>query len=191
MFHINPLYFFAFFCLIAGSLLAKPRVTILNNAGISEEEKVELVRAADFWNSTLGIEEQLSILIILNPNLPETIHGYTLFKDKINKYQGRQITIGLSSKLTYQKKLVTLAHEMVHVKQFLDGDLIKQDHQNYIWKGKFWENIDQVCYRQRPWEHEALTKATKLLKIWKKEQNFKITTQPSFISSKETVPLLD
>ena len=51
--------------------------------------------------------------------------------------------------------VVTLMHEMVHVKQYCNGDL-KQVHLKSLWKG---QEVDEmkVDYWDHPWEREAMS----------------------------------
>jgi len=45
-----------------------------------------------------------------------------------------------------------IRHELIHVKQMENGDLIQQKD-GWIWKGKFYANTTK--YNHRPWEHDA------------------------------------
>ena len=80
----------------------------------------------------------------------EAGHKYVLgtcsydYKDTINikiakKWNGKKIGI--------DQKMVTLAHEIIHCKQFLKGELHGSN-----WNGRDYENIE---YERRPWEIEA------------------------------------
>ncbi len=51
-----------------------------------------------------------------------------------------------------------IAHEMVHVKQFVKGELIITKEGEAIWKGKNLGQWDAIEYRERPWEKEAYAK---------------------------------
>lgn len=46
---------------------------------------------------------------------------------------------------------VTIAHEMVHIKQMMRGELISNEH-NVFWKGKKYNEMEQEMV---PWELEA------------------------------------
>ena len=59
-------------------------------------------------------------------------------------------------KLTLDQKMITLAHEIIHCKQFLKGQL-----DGWIWKGVNYENIE---YKKRPWEIEAKHYEDKMFK---------------------------
>lgn len=52
--------------------------------------------------------------------------------------------------LGFLEIMKTLAHELVHAKQFLRGELIMSD--NFVWKGRLANNWS---YENQPWEKEA------------------------------------
>lgn len=66
-------------------------------------------------------------------------------------YKAREFEIQLRKKKSLKNLLLTLAHEIVHVKQFAKGEL---NCDNTKWKG---EKIDteKVSYFDLPWEVEA------------------------------------
>lgn len=59
--------------------------------------------------------------------------------------------IGLDSRLDLETMLITLAHEMVHVKQYSLGQLKLNEQNNFVWLGKVHNNT----YYESPWEIEA------------------------------------
>jgi hypothetical protein len=66
---------------------------------------------------------------------------------------GKPREFDIEIKRTRGKKtsLITLAHEMVHLKQFAKGEL-SDDHNK--WMGKR-INSDKIEYDDQPWEQEA------------------------------------
>ena len=79
---------------------------------------------------------------------------------------GKIIGVGVDSDLNMDKLMITLAHEMVHVKQLVRGtlryDMIDGD-EIVVWRGK---QIDTstMLYIDRPWEREAYSKQEILLR---------------------------
>lgn len=65
----------------------------------------------------------------------------------------------------YGNWLATLAHEMVHVKQFAKNEL---DSALTVWKGKDHTNTD---YWDAPWEKEARRLQNKMVVVFEKELN--------------------
>lgn len=66
--------------------------------------------------------------------------------------------IELKNSLNEETKLKTLAHEMVHIKQYIRGEL---NEQMSIWKGRKVDS-DKISYADQPWEIEAESTAIKL-----------------------------
>ena len=62
-------------------------------------------------------------------------------------YDEDEVVITIAKRLSVQEMIVTLFHEMVHVKQYADGRLGPAG----IWLGKKYE----CAYDQLPWEIEA------------------------------------
>lgn len=71
----------------------------------------------------------------------------------IEKYQ---YNIELGEHLDYDHKLLTLAHETVHIKQYVTRQLksfFVKDNPVDVWEGKRYRNLS---YDDQPWEKEAM-----------------------------------
>jgi hypothetical protein len=85
-------------------------------------------------------------------------YGFTEWND--NNIRGRDFTIVVDPNLGIRSTLSTIAHEMVHVKQYATGELV-----DYVlpsktnkcrWRGKVRKNYDNpIEYWSLPWEVEA------------------------------------
>jgi hypothetical protein len=64
--------------------------------------------------------------------------------------------------------LRTLAHELIHAKQFIRGEI---NQQNLIWRGQRGPyDCRRLAYRKTPWEKEAYSQEKELKKIyWDKQ----------------------
>lgn len=78
------------------------------------------------------------------------------------------IRVKFRRKLNFIESLSTIAHECVHAKQFITGQLFIDKKQEWWWKGKSYGKdpytgltSDQI-YKVLPWEREALRKERKL-----------------------------
>lgn len=69
--------------------------------------------------------------------------------------------IEIDADLSENNRFLTLAHEIIHVKQYLTGEL-SVDHK--YWLGK---KIKDVDYNSQPWEIEAHNLEQSVLKSWK------------------------
>jgi len=119
----------------------------------SKKEVIEKV--AKFYIKELNLtKSKYKVVIITDPKLR---------KDGANglcaKTSDREITVALYSRLNMLDMLLTLAHEMVHVKQFARGQYkgvpMKYGKGAYhFWMG---QKVNAE-YLQRPWEIEAYSK---------------------------------
>jgi hypothetical protein len=81
--------------------------------------------------------------------------GFCLCRDNNRDYE-----IEISNALTVKDFVMTLCHEMVHVKQFVRNEMTADDR--LIWKKKFIS--EDTAYYDLPWEKEAYAMQAKLAK---------------------------
>lgn len=112
----------------------------------------ELIAAAKFYGKEL-LSKQLYKHIHIEIVLVSTISdlgncSITYYNDW---YKPREFEIQLKRKKSTKSMIQTLAHEMVHLKQFAKGEL-NDNHTK--WRG---QNIDSesISYYDLPWEIEA------------------------------------
>jgi hypothetical protein len=73
----------------------------------------------------------------------------------VTAHVGKEIVVCFDSKLSINQLMLTVAHEMVHVKQIAKGLLNYQvvgDTEQVKWRGK---DANDLPYLQRPWELQA------------------------------------
>lgn len=92
-------------------------------------------------------------------------YGYCLCENR------RTFEIEIASNVPLKQRMQALAHEMVHVKQYVRGELGFEGH----WCGKFY-NTDKLDYWDLPWEIEAHGREPGLYIRWVQEQ--KLTNRP-------------
>ena len=100
---------------------------------------------------TLDIDVKLA-------NLKGEAYGYCLSLDK------RTFELEIEKKLNLKTLLTTVAHEMVHVKQFARGELYENSANKHRWQGT-WLNKDPE-YWDAPWEIEAHGREIGLFVQW-------------------------
>ena len=103
---------------------------------------------------TLDIEVKLTA--------PQGAMGYCLETDN-----NRTFEIELDRKLPLRKLMETLAHEMVHVKQYARREFTQHDS----WMGKTY-NPKKVSYWDLPWEIEAHGREVGLFVRWCEANNY-------------------
>lgn len=116
--------------------------------------KKEIVRAAYFFGRAL-LSHQMLPYIELEIAMRTTISdlGSCEVTHYNDWYKARYFTIELRRHRCFKTTITTLAHEMVHLKQFAKGELsLSQDrwHRQCI-------DTDIIPYVELPWEIEAST----------------------------------
>lgn len=86
-------------------------------------------------------------------SLPKSVHGVcSVHDEETNSYAPRMFSIDVSGKLSLKKTVETIAHEMVHLRQFRNKEL--RYRQNYTsFNGKAYSH--DLPYEKEPWEKEA------------------------------------
>lgn len=122
----------------------------------SEKKSNTIINAAEFYASILmpkWVIKKLDLTIIFKKKLDENMEGYCHFKeiDKGIKY----FEIELKRSTSMDDNLITLAHEMVHLKQYAMGELKDSASKSgCIWQKKS-VNEKKTDYWDLPWEIEA------------------------------------
>jgi len=128
-------------------------ILLLNNHGHSDERFNEYVqRASQFYAEQLFTKQLLRHLVItLKFNKHLDAFGYSSIEKRNTKGAAREFLIELHPYISGVEILKTLAHEFVHIKQYVEGDL--NDSQTE-WKSEAIDS-DAVDYYSLPWEIEA------------------------------------
>lgn len=133
---------------------------VLDIKGSTQRKRQIVAEAACFYKDVLMPRmKTLYININLSPHYESNTDssGDCIWED-CNRYS-REFTINLDSR-DVDSMIETLAHEMVHVKQWARGEMqdIYDDNdgspKKTRWKSKF-INIRNVKYKDLPWEREA------------------------------------
>lgn len=87
-----------------------------------------------------------------------------------NHVRARVFSIYIDSNLSSFLKLLSIMHEMVHVKQYAKGELF-QSSKNWSmhkWNRSEWINEEKMDYWELPWEIEAHGREKGMLISWMK-----------------------
>ena len=91
----------------------------------------------------------------------ENSYGYChILDDNLNKPRQFMIELDASMKWPFDQILTWLAHEMVHVKQFVRLELCDYETGSVQWKSKRY--VRSPKYKDQPWELEAYRLEDKL-----------------------------
>lgn len=131
---------------------------IVKNDHTPEEIMLQAKHYADLFE----FDENVLIVISFSHKVSKKNSGYTLYHDAHPYGGGHQIHIVISKKVDRNFQFYTLAHEMVHARQFVEGKLVKCGDTLFSWKGEECLNAKYIAYHHRPWEKEAHKIGTKL-----------------------------
>jgi len=103
------------------------------------------------------LQRYVSIKVTLVANTDN--YGEVEITDYNSKGLPRDFTLYIDKNLPEEEKIRTIAHELVHVKQYVYNEL---NEQMTLWHGKKVSEDDYENYFDRPWEKEAYELGDKL-----------------------------
>ena len=117
------------------------------------------LQAINYFASRL-LSHQLSrhLHIRISYRNVNTHWGMTIVDDYNASGKPRYFLIEVNKNLNERERLMTIAHEMVHVKQYAKMELNEEMNR---WHGKF-VDADKIPYIEQPWEIEAYDVGDKL-----------------------------
>jgi len=94
----------------------------------------------------------------------EKAYGYChIVDDNLNKPREFMIELDASMKFSFVQIVTWLAHEMVHLKQFVRGELFDYETGQVQWKKR---KYSTVAYKDQPWEKEAYRLESELYELF-------------------------
>ena len=100
------------------------------------------------------------------------VKGFCMSVDDAYTNKPREFLIELDTKQSKASQLKTLAHEMVHVKQYAKGELADLSRQNKVKFNKKKYSVDSFYWLQ-PWEIEAYGYEYGLYRMYRGIKNWK------------------
>lgn len=102
----------------------------------------------------------------------EQLAGDCIWED--STYRPREFIMRVDSSQSLQEMLETVAHEMVHVKQYARGELKDLSYSCRVckWKGKTLE-WEKIHYYDHPWEIEAHGRERGIFVRWFEQSRWK------------------
>lgn len=141
----------------------------------SGKKKQELVASMATYVGNKLMTKRLADNIKVNIKLinrlcdKESVFGDCIWEDDVNR--PKEFTIRVDSQLPLRTMLETVAHEMVHVKQWAKGEMRQLMTQHKIrFKDKLYSN--DVDYWDLPWEIEAHGREKGLFVRWAEDNGY-------------------
>ena len=105
-------------------------------------------------NNLMPRMHSLELNICIRDFGKDECYGYCLSTNEVNPARPREFNIDINSKFKLRSILETVAHELVHVKQFARGELYQSSvTMKQRWLGKWYKR--NPSYWNQPWEIEA------------------------------------
>ena len=127
----------------------------------------EVASKVVYWTAKkLGIHRMRTLYVQAVLTKIKNADGYCSMEDD----EKRTFTIEVNKTLKLRQLIMTLIHEMVHVKQFARNEMVDYPtNGRYRWKSK---TVPQnISYEKMPWEREASRLQEKLTdEFWREEQ---------------------
>ena len=119
----------------------------------------KLVKTAAWWYAEKLMGKRLIAGLDININLKKTLldkdghEGTAIWEDE--SIRPKEFTIVLDSGCAIRNILITLAHEMVHVKQWAKGEMYEYVERDMVRFNNTKFNMSNINYWDYPWEIEA------------------------------------
>ncbi len=156
-----------FFCLLfilsLGNpplLLRKKPMRVIRVIGLNDHQKAqEIRRQARFYLERLAVEKEIILMVSFvkfsgNISVDQNcdLYGTTI----PGQFQGKPMFhVMIAKNLSYMRQKRILAHEMVHVQQFVAGRLQEKGDFGLTWQGQDYQDVRHIPYHERAWENEA------------------------------------
>lgn len=121
-------------------------------AGRACATKSIIAQTADFFARELGLSNSRYTLLIMTERGMASKEG---MRGVVHKTGPKFLTMIIDSALDFERLIITLAHEMVHVKQYARGQVkASRSMKTHYWMGRH----SRKSYYEQPWEIEAYSK---------------------------------
>ena len=141
----------------------------------NQELKDLVKQGAEFYGEVLlgkRMAKNICLDIKLTKNLKkkEQAYGYCHIVDH-SLARPREFMIELDASMRYKvdQLLTWLAHEMVHLKQFVRRELCDYETGRVQWKSRSFSRLIHVHYDDQPWEKEAYRLEDELYEMFAEE----------------------
>ena len=136
------------------------KIEVLAHGNTNPEKVLLLYKTAKFYANYLNLNKsKYSLVVCSAPNLRKRDGNNGV----ASKTGTKEVTVVVDSQLKLPQMLLTLAHEMVHAKQYIRGHYKATPSRNgkhkKLWLGKQYS----VVYHKRPWEREAFRREGELV----------------------------
>ena len=131
------------------------------------ENHIKIDRQTKLYLCHLDVHEPIYICIDILPEMPEGFVGMAIPLTSPKQDTYRIFRILIDANLSNNQQMIVLAHEMIHIKQFVKKELVIHDKNNIVWRDKKYHYYPEYN-PQAPWEKEADQYDYKLARLVKR-----------------------
>lgn len=124
----------------------------------------EMRSALQYFEQQLGLEEFDQVIVRVKVTSKIDVYGYCHIDEYDDDDNVAELIMEVQTGQTRKEIIHTLAHEMVHVKQYVKGEL---NDALDVWRGKDIDS-DNMDYDDHPWEIEAEKIGDEMYEAWNK-----------------------
>lgn len=146
---------------------------ILKLYGFKDKRHKSLIKDAVKFGTSLLMSKRLcdtlEISVRLNPKLMEQTKSVAEVEWLDNNYKARMFSIELDAGRSWFMHVLSIMHELVHVKQYAKGEMVQSMKTASLTKfHSTWIDDVNLNYYDLPWEIEAHGKEKGLMVRWMK-----------------------
>lgn len=119
------------------------------------KDSLAVIIQVEQYLDILDIHEHVYINIGFSTLMPEKLKGITSCISSPEPKTNQIIKVRIDARMNETQQKLVLAHEMIHVKQYVKGQIKVLDERLVNWKGNIYEYKGSKSLRYSPWEHEA------------------------------------
>lgn len=146
------------------------------------EDSLAIVAQVRHCLHQLDVRQRVNLQLRFCETMPKNLSGITIVQPTLASSEEKLIKVWIKAQMSSIQQRFILAHEMIHVKQYVKGELSIIDQQHVLWKGKTYKH-QRLVHRNTPWEREAFRFHHQLAKIIKNSP-----LEPLMVSRTERKP---
>ena len=162
--------------------IAQPIIRITN-----AKDSLAIRKKLDWYLDYFDIRENVLISITFTNRMPDKIEGITYCINPENPNPYLIIKVRIDNKRSQKQQRIVLAHEMIHVKQYLKGELELIGSKKVMWKGLIF-NYSDTNHQFSPWEKEAYRTDNLIAKVCEEQYNQSFLTKNISLDSNGFCP---
>jgi hypothetical protein len=137
------------FLAVANGVFSQPLITVW---GSTNPNRIR--DRAEHFLKHLDVGEQLQLAISVYTGPPGLLKGMTIPLYGSDSSLCRRFKVIIDGNVSRRKQMIVLAHEMIHVRQYVRNELVRFKDADVIWDGRVYNYFYTISHKP-PWERVA------------------------------------